>query len=214
MSLGMSFSLRPVLSQSLRLSQEQRIKLAQSAFSLRMRLVQVLRDEKYEPKGICPECLRKMTPVEIIKGFNRNSNDFTTCCSGCGYRFEPKLICFGEASQIEIPFFCGVQALEKLRGRENFSPEDLARKLPGVYQSAIIHFGSIRRAFEKLGVQYLFEEISDWKIKVQPFLGRLRDTIIAECVDVPVSAIRVMRRKQGIPRYTLRQSLEEADIEV
>jgi len=213
MTFGMSFSLRPVLSQSLRLSQEQRIKMKQFAFSFRLRLLQALRDEKYEPEGTCPNCLRKMTPVEIIEGFNRDVNDFTTCCSGCGYRFEPKLICFGEASRIEIPFFCGVQALEKLRGNENLSPEELARKLPGVYRSAIIHYGSIRRAFEKLGVQYLFEEISDWKIKIQPFLGRLRDTIIAECVDVSVSAIRTMRRKQGIPRYTLHQSLEEAGID-
>ncbi len=211
MSFGMMLTQR--LAQSLHLSQEQRIQLQQFSFSLRMDLIQELRGERYEPKATCPRCSREMTPVEIIKGFNQDPNDFTTCCSACGHRFEPTLICLGDGTEIRIPFYCDAQTLAKLRGRENLSPEQISRELPGAYRSAIIHHGSIRRAFEKLGIQYLHEEISDWKSKIQPFLGRMPDTIIADCVDASVHVIRTMRRKLGISRYTLRKALEEAGVE-
>ena len=211
-SLGMRMTQK--LAQSLHLSLEQRIKMQQFSFSLRMDLIKAIRNERYEPKATCPSCAREMTPVEIINGFNHDPNDFTTACSGCGHRFEARLICFGNGVTVELPFYCGLQALEKLRGKQNLSPEQLCRRLPGVYRSAIVHHGSIRRAFEELGIRYLFEEISDWKSKAGPFLGRMPDTIIADCVDASVKVIRAMRRKLGISRYTLSKTLEEAGVEV
>lgn len=131
---------------------------------------------------------------------------------GAGAVFEPRLICFiGKASQIEIPFFCEMQTLAQLNGKENLSPEELDRQYPGVYRSAIVHQGSISRAFAKIGIDYPFEEISDWRTKVVPFLGRMRDTLIADCANAPVSAIRAMRRKLGISRFTLEKALKEAE---
>jgi hypothetical protein len=84
---------------------------------------------------------------------------------------------------------------------------------PAIYRSAIMHHGGIRQAFEKVGIQYTFEEISDWKNKICPFLGRLTDTIIAECVDVPVSTIRAIRRKLGVSRCTQSKMLIDAGVE-
>ena len=199
------------MTQSLRLTQEQRLKVSQLSFSLRLQLIGELRSERYKPQASCPNCLRKLTPVEIIKGFNQDPNDFTTCCTNCGHRFAPILICFNDEIQIELPFYCDVQTLSKLPGKEELSPEQLLREYPGLYRSAIIHHGCIRRAFEKIGVKYVFEEISDWKSKILPFLGRMPDTIIADCVDASVAKIRAIRHKLGISRYTLRKALEDEE---
>lgn len=182
-------------------------------FLVRLALVAELRGERYEPKGKCPACGRDMTPVEIIRGFNQDPNDYTTACTACGYRFAPTLICFGDNnSPIEIPFYCDIQTLEQLRGRDNLSPEQLARICPGVYRSAIVHHGGIRSAFKKIGIDYPFEEISAWQNKVAPFLGRLPDTVIADSAGVKVSAIRALRKKLGVERYTLSRSLNEAEL--
>ena len=192
-----------IQTQSLKLTQEQIMLLQNRLFTLRMELVYALRGEKYKPRATCPSCSRELTPAEIIRGFNRNPQDFTTCCSGCGNRFEPLLICFLDGSQIEIPFYCDMQLLNQLKGKEEISPETLARSYPAVYRSAIVHHGSISQAFKKIGIDYGFEEVSDWKNKVKPFLGCLPDTTIAECVNVLPAAIRTMRKRLGISRYTI-----------
>jgi hypothetical protein len=213
MSLGHRIRQTQRLTQSLRLSQAQRIKVQGHIFALRMALVQELRGERYEPRATCPSCSRKLTPMEIIRGFNQDPNDFTTCCSACGHRFEPMLVCFGDGPQIELPFYCDCQTLAQLQGKETLQPEQFAREHPAIYRSAIVHHGGIRRAFEKVGIQYAFEEVSDWRNKIRPFLGRLPDTIVAECVDMSVVTIRTIRRKLGVPRYTLRKMLAETGME-
>jgi len=197
-----------------RLEAKQEIKLEQAVkaeyvLSARLALVQALRGEKYEPKAKCPECGRDLTAVEIIRGFNQNPNDFTTRCTRCGFRFEPKLICFGKGSKMELPFYCDSQALNQLRGLQNLTAEELATKHPAIYRSSIVHNGGIRQAFAKIGIDYQHEEIHDWKNKIKPFLGKLPDTIVAECVDVPVSAIRRIRKKLGIERFTNKVIINE-----
>jgi hypothetical protein len=116
--------------------------------------------------------------------------------------------------QIELPFYCDCQTLAQLHGKEMLQPEQFAREHPAIYRSAIIHHGGIRRAFEKIGIQYVFEEIGDWKNKIRPFLGCLPDTIIAECVDVSVGTIRTIRRKLGVSRCTSRKMLAETSAKV
>jgi hypothetical protein len=59
-----------------------------------------------------------------------------------------------------------------------------------------------------MGIDYLFEEVSVWKNKIKPFLGRLPDTVIANYVNVSSSTIGAMRKKLGIARYSKRMSLE------
>ncbi|KKS53984.1 MAG: hypothetical protein UV20_C0043G0006 [Candidatus Magasanikbacteria bacterium GW2011_GWA2_42_32] len=177
MSIGMSFGHRirhtQRLRQSLRLSQAQRLQIQEHAFTLRLALIHELRDERYEPKAICPACSRELTPMEIIRGFNQDPNDFTTCCSACSRRFEPTLVCFGDGTYIELPFYCDCQTLAQLQGKETLQPERFAMEYPAIYRSAIVHHGGIRQAFAKVGIQYAFEEISDWKNKIRSFLGRL-----------------------------------------
>lgn len=201
----MSLSLKHRSEQKLEAKQE--IKLDQKTklehiFTLRLALAQELRGERYEPKADCPECGRKLTAVEIIRGFNQDPYDFTTRCTCCGFRFEPGLICLHGESQIELPFYCNSQTLNQLQGLQNLTIEELATKYPAIYRSSIVHNGGIRQAFAKIGIDYQHEEIRDWKNKIKPFLGKLPDTIIAECVDVPVSAIRRIRKKLGIERFT------------
>jgi len=198
--------LRLSLTQKLCQRQEltQRLVIGQ-LFTLRLALIQELRSEQYRPRAECPECGRKLTPGEIIQGFNDDPRDFTTCCTGCGRRFEPKLICFADGARVELPFFCNSQMLEQLRGKELLSPKQLARRHPAIYRSAIVHHGGISQAFKEIGINYQFEEIPNWQAKVEPFLGRLPDGMIARCVDVSPSVIRRMRQKQGIGPYTRRK---------
>ena len=210
--ISQSFSIRQ--SQSLRLTQAQRVLVVQThILTLRLALIQALRDEEYKPEAECPKCLRKLTPVEIISGFNQDPNDFTTCCSACGHRFEPLLICLGNGSRLELPFFCDSQVLAQMRGLEDLSPEEFSAKRPAVYRSAIVHHGSIRKAFQKIDIEYPFEEIPDWKNKINGFLGRLPDTVIAQYVDVSVASIRQFRWKLQIPKYTSGRALIEAESE-
>ena len=210
MTLSLGQSLRQT--QRIRLSQVQRIALQELGFSLRLQLVEALHGERYEPRAECPSCGRKMTPGEIIRGFNVDPRDFTTQCPECRHRFAPSLICFGNGSEIVLPFFCASQTLAQLPGKEMLTPEQFARAHPAIYRSAIVHHGGLRRAFAKIGVVYGGEEISDWRAKVAPFLGRMPDTIIAECADVGVRAIRKFRRELGIARYTLAAALDEAGV--
>lgn len=177
--------------------------------SLRLELVEQLGGERYEPKAHCPTCDRELTPAEIIKGFSRDVNDFDTTCSGCGHRFQPTIICFGQGTKVELPFFCDCQTLNKMEGLQHLSPQELSRLHPAIYRSAIVHHGGLKSAFARINIDYPFQEIHDWKSKVTPFLGRMQDTIIAECCQVPASAIRALRKKLKIPRYTLKVSLSE-----
>ena len=75
MNMGMSLNPQIRQKQELRLSPEQRIMIQSRLLALRLDLIGSLRDEKYEPKATCPKisCQRKLTPVEIIKGFKSSS---------------------------------------------------------------------------------------------------------------------------------------------
>jgi len=189
-----------VLSQriSQNITQELSLNLRQHIFDTRAELAQTLRGEKFKPSAVCSQCHHKLTAAETLKGFNDNPHDFTTECPKCDHRFPASLISYDQLSHVELQFYCALQVLEQLRGFDHFTPEEISRANQSVFQSAIIHFGGLRQAFEKIDRSYGFDEIGAWREKVQPFLGRLPDTVIAECVDVPVSAIRYMRRKLRI----------------
>lgn len=208
MRLGLNLSQE----QSLRLSAIQRLQFQKHTLRLRLSLIQELRGELYELNAQCPGCRRVLTAVETLAGFTTNTRDFTTCCPSCGERFQPKLIAFGNGSQIELPFFCDVQTLAQMRGMEMLRPEEFLRESPAVYRAAIFHYGSLRSAFAEISISYLFSELDGWKDRVVPFLGRLPDTTIACHSSVHVSTIRKLRKKLGVSRYTARKALgEEAD---
>lgn len=212
-SMGLSQSISQTQRQSLdqRMTQAQRQTLIQTqALQIRLQLIEALRGEKYAPEAVCPRCSRRMTPLEIITGFNRDPNDFNTTCSGCAYRFPPKLMHHSRMSRTELPFYCDVQTQAKLPGLETMDPEEFARKEPAIFHSAVVHNGTLKAAFAEIGIVYAFEEIVDPEKKIEPFLGELPDTIIAEVSGLSVDVIGKLRRKLGIPACTRAKMLESA----
>lgn len=210
-SLGLVLGHQMKLKQEARLSAEQRLQIANQLFGLRMDLIHALRGERYQAGEACPHCDNRLSPAEIIGGFNQDPDDFSTRCVACGYRFEPRLVCFGDGTRIEVPFYCAMQVLHRLPGKEILSPEEFMKTHPAIYRSALVHHGSLRKAFAKMDIVYSFEETSGWKDKIIPFLGRLSDRAIAECVNVSAMTIGNLRRKLGIPVYSKRAVL--ADVE-
>lgn len=213
--MSFSQSLRNVQRMALSLSVEQRVQIQQAQLQMRLDLVEALRGDKYEPQATCPKCSRKMTALEIIRGFLPDPDNFTTRCTNCSHRFQPKLICRGKFSDMELPFFCAAQTLPKLAGKEGLSPEDMLKEHPAIYHSAVVHFGGLTQAFERIGKKYPFTEINknDWRDKVGPFLGHLTDKVIAECAGISVNLVGKLRRSRGISRYTIRQELDDWETE-
>lgn len=206
----MRFELRQELRQELKLTKELRQELRAHIFALRMNLVGILRGEQYVPKAQCPECSKDMSPAEIIAGFNNDPQDFTTMCPKCKCRFPANIICFGNGTKIELPFYCDIQTVEQLRDKEFLSPAEIARQYPAIYRSAIAHRGGLVQAFAIIGIDYPFkEELSGWKNKIRPFLGRMTDKMIAEVVGVSSATIAKMRKELDIPRFTMRVVAEE-----
>lgn len=101
--------------------------------------------------------------------------------------------------------------LAQLDDKKNMSPVDFMKNHPALYHSAIVHFGSLKEAFRKVGIEYRFKEKRDWKNKITTFLGQLPDTVIAIIVNVSVDTIRRMRVKLGIPKYSRRRMLEDLE---
>lgn len=180
------------------ISLEQRIA---KSFSLRLKLIKVLRGEKYHPQAECPQCHRKLKIVEILRGFNRDPKDYTTKCPHCKHRFEPNLQVILPHGSITLPFFCSVQTLDQLHGKENLFPDAFEKQYPALYRSVIVHHGNLKAAFQKIGIHYRFNENIKWEKKVKPFLGLLPDTVIAACAGISVYRIRKMRRGLEIGRY-------------
>jgi hypothetical protein len=179
--------------------------IQEQKFMLKLDLLRAVPDYAYVPEGDCPafDCGRKMTPIEIIKGFNQDPTDFTTCCPKCGHRFRPSLVARSaqDGSIVRTSFYCSTQTLSLLQGKEYLSPEDLEQDHQGVYRSAIAHFGGLRQAFAKNGVSYHYQEtIPDWREKVRPCLGMMKDTEIARIFIVSVYSVRKLRKELKIPR--------------
>ena len=209
MNLGLSFGTYLEQTQTLRLSHEQRMLITGLVFTLRMNLIESVRGEKLEPRATCPKCQRVLTAGEILVGFNRNPHDFTTHCpeKTCLFRFPPTVQHrYMSGTVQEVAFMCGPQTLGQLRqrGLAELTPEQLMKENAAVYHSALAHFGTLKEAFRRIGVAYGFEAVvktKDWKQKIHPYLGNLPDTMIAECVGIPLYAVRTTRRTLRIPPF-------------
>ena len=199
MSMSMSTSMKMEASQkmSMRLTTEMRqgIILGQ-----KLALIQVLALTRYSPAGKCPTCSCILTPVEILRGFNDDPTDYTTCCPKCNCRFKPILRYFFSDGQAELPFYCEVQLLDQLRKADLLSrpPKEISREHPAIYHSAIVHCGTLKVAFRKIKLDYQFDERKGWEEKIISFLGQMPDTIIADCVGASSSKIGRIRRKRKI----------------
>ena len=206
----MGMSMGHSLEQRQELAQVQEVRMLQEhKLSLRLQLLQEIRGFRYEPAGVCPACARQLTPLEVITGFNNDPYDFTTLCTGCGQRFEAKLKYYSASGPAELPFYCSTQVLHRLGEFEALNPDDMKKEDPAIYHSVVVHYGTLRNAFKKIGISYSFDEVVDWKTKVTPFLGRLPDTVIAEIVSVSARMVGALRKKHGIHACTRESMLEE-----
>lgn len=207
MELSQSASISLTTSLDTRLTQAQRVHLAQRIIQVRLEIVEAVWGAKYSPRAKCPAgagCGRELTAFEILQGFRDDPTDYTTACPGCGYRFQPILRTTFSTGSAEIPFYCALQTLEGLRGKESLSYDDLNKKHASLLHSASVHFGNISAAFEKIGCDYPLDVNLAWKEKVRPFLGKVPDTVIAEIVGTSRSSVRRLRVKHGIDVYRAR----------
>ncbi len=211
MGMSMSMSMRQEQRQTMRMSLEQRAAYDDHIHGLVLSLSGAIREERYEPTARCPSCFTAMKPMEILRGFTNDPDDFTTGCTKCEKRFEPHLICFGHGSSVELKYYCPCQVLGRLRNLSSRQPEEIAREMPSEYRSAIIHHGTLRAAFKKIGVDYSFPEISGWESKAQPFLGKLPDAVIARCCGVSPTAVRRRRYAAKLPTFNRWKALREAE---
>ncbi|OGI16966.1 MAG: hypothetical protein A3J63_00980 [Candidatus Moranbacteria bacterium RIFCSPHIGHO2_02_FULL_40_12b] len=185
-----------------RLTQEQKLLVQDRILGLRLRLIGKIHRETYKPHAVCPKCSRRLTPLQIIKGFKRNVNDYTTRCPRCHNRFEPEIICKSASSSTTLRFFCPVQTVGQLYGKEKLSPTEIQKNYPALYQSAIAHFGGLTQAFKEIGKSYRFKEpVVKWEKKVKQFLGLLPDSVIACLVQVKYNEVRKLRLRLNIRRY-------------
>lgn len=213
----MRMSFRQTLKREQRLVQRQTMEQRQR-FELRqcqvhMELLHAIRDEQFDPRAGCPKCQKQLTIPEILRGFNRDPNDLTTECPKCHTRFPSQLVCTPRLGvSIEMPFYCPSQTLANLPGLQGLAPDALLAKHPAVGRSAIVHFGSLRNAFARACIAYVFAEKFDWRDKVVPFLGKLPDSDIASAVNVTSAMIRRLRIKHGIAAFSRRDALETVEV--
>lgn len=203
-NLETRLTLRQRLAQKLRLSLANRQAMR---MTMRLELAEALGQDNYSPEGLCISCGYKLRLEEVLRGFSSNPHDTTTLCPICKSRFQPMLVRKTRSGSVEIPFYCHGQTLQKLRDDkklEKLSPCGFKEKDQPLFASIRAHFGTIGAAYFQIGVDYKWPEIPKseiWKEKVVDFLGRMPDTVIADCVGVKVAAIRKLRREKKISRY-------------
>jgi hypothetical protein len=181
----------------------QSIKLTQShSLTLRTELLLALRGENMKPVLKCDHCNRTLELSDILKGFNRNPLDTTSLCPYCKKRFQPKLLTVYNFGRVEVQFWCPNQTLNWLKDKELRHPDTIRRENASVYYSALSHFGSLKNAFKKIGVEYALEQgLDHWENRVTPFLGKAPDVLIAECTGVSYQRVAALRRKLGIDKF-------------
>ncbi len=177
--------------------------------ALRIQLIEALYGVRYSPRAICTACNYALRNVEILQGFRDDPHDYTTLCPKCAYRFQPQLASLlGGGDWMEVQFYCEVQALHALPAWVTRPPADMERDNSSLYRSCITHFGSLNAGFARLKMPYPFDPLPDWREKAKSFLGKLPDTMIAQCVGQHVRIVRAVRKQLGIPRYVKKRATE------
>lgn len=168
--------------------------------SARQAILEAIHGERYRPNAVCPACSYRLTLEEALRGFRDDPDDISTRCPKCAHRFIAALVA-GGAIRVEVRFLCRAQTLARLEDNADSSPDELRKDDPSTFQSALLHFGGIRAAFAAIDLAYAFEEVHGWEDKINGFLGKVPDVLIAECVGKPVQAVRKLRRSLKIAGY-------------
>lgn len=67
------------------------------------------------------------------------------------------------------------------------------------------HFGTLKKAYEKLQTEYTYPEIRNWEKRVIRFLPDVPDEVLSAEIGVPVNEIAALRAKIGIPSPSLQR---------
>lgn len=166
----------------------------------RVILISALHSPKYTIKAICGECRMSISLPNILHGFGSNPDDNTIQCSRCNARVWPTLRTSYSFAYGKMPFFGKEQVLKELSGAylELYDPDTLCSKQPAVYRSALIHFGSLRRAFSRINVEYRQGPVRDWESRLAVFLGCVSPVVIAGIANVTVSDVKIACKTMGI----------------
>ena len=198
----MAMNLQQILRPELRLSVSQRQLVMQKLLILRLHLIRRLTGTLYSPSANCNRCGYHLTPLEILKGFRPDPIDYNTTCPKCKARHRAELSWQNSNISATLQFYCALQCLDILAEVDaRLSPAELQSVNPSLYHSLTFHYGTLKVAFAKKGVRYSFKENVVWHKKVKPFLGKLSDRAIADCVGVPAKEIRTLRRQLKIDRF-------------
>lgn len=194
-----------------RLSSEQRILVDCKIGDTKADFLAHLHEElgRYVPGAECERCHYNLNSAEILKGFRDDPVDVSTLCPKCGFRFNAQFVMRTDAGRAYMGFYCAAQTLHRLSGFETLPTHEIKRKDQPLYRSALFHFGSIKKAFSLLEIDYIFDEVTDWQTKIQDFLGKLPDTFIAAAVSKSVALIRRIRNSLNIPKFKKSDLLEE-----
>lgn len=206
LTLGLGIGMR--LQQALRLTCAQRIALDMAQLQRRRDLVEAVHGETFRPKAACPACHHSLTDYEIMKGFKDDPRDYTTECPKCRRRFAPRLFHSIPGGSVEVAFCCPQQTLALLPDLATVPLDDFRTKHADIYNSAIVHFGGLKQAFGKIGLVYRHEAELDWRRRVDSFLGKLPDTVIAGLVGASRASVRRLRVERGIAAYRRREEVE------
>lgn len=157
------------------------------------------------PYAKCPECDHKLSYAEIVHGFTNDPKDFRTTCpvAHCRHRFEPTAL-LDATKGIGHVFMCALQTKDAMMEKWIITPstppppQELRRVAPNIYYSAVFHFGSLKTAFEKIGVEYDHREV-EWNEKSRFYLGKFKDKDIAALMGIEVNEVSAERNRLKIP---------------
>jgi hypothetical protein len=209
MHLGMTLHMAP----ELRMTIGYKLDLSQK-IEIKMNLIQAFHDTQMKLRYECGGfnrglgCGYTLSAEELLKGFTSNPSDTSTVCPKCKKRFQPILkftIGTGASGDGEIYFMCSDQAKFRLEARgdafSQLEPDEIRKKEPAMFHSLLFHFGNLKNAFLKIGIDYSAMEKKDWESRVRPFLGEAPDSLIAEVAGVKVSEVRNLRKKLKVPPF-------------
>lgn len=161
------------------------------------------------PSATCLNCYHELSVAEIIVGFKRDRDDFTTQCPACKKRFEATNLLDRRTGK-ETGFWCDIQTLARLHDKAHLEVEEFEVKYPEIYYSALFHFGSLLHAFSKVNIKYHKEQLN-WRDKAKLFLGQIPDVDVAKVFGAKITEIRKARIELRIDPFPRSKSIMPAN---
>ncbi len=169
-----------------------------SLISNRINTISVLSGQNYRPYCGCFTCRNYLSLAEIFSGFSEDASINYVLCPKCGSLQQSTLRDIDMSGTASLTFYGGIQTTHNLQGKENVDVRTFLKEYRAIYLSAVIHFGGIRNAFKKIGVDYKGNPVPDWQENAVPLLGHMPPVIIAGAANVSTDEVRALGTKNGI----------------